>query len=496
MATSNQKRPGLLKSLMPVLFIIVSLIITVIIFKGEATSGPAQFVLIMSGTVAAVFAHTHGVSWIELEKSILESMSDVMQAVLILLLIGSLIGVWILSGIVPAIIVWGLKILNPHVFLVASCIIAAMVSLATGSSWSTAGTIGVALIGIGQAMNINMGMTAGAIISGAYFGDKLSPFSETTNLASSMVGTELFTHIRHMLYTTIPAIVITLIIFTVIGLTQDVGNFSPERISIITDALNSKFDTSLYMLIPPILTFSIIIKRIPAIPAIITGIILGIVFAIIFQGPLITEIAGDADLSYGMASIKAIIKTASTGFNSSTGNSLVDELINKGGMSSMLNTVWLILSAMFFSGVMEGSGMIHRIADAILSRAKSTGSLIFSTIITNIFTNAVAADQYLSIVMTGRMYKDAYAQKGLHSKNLSRVLEDAGTLSSPLVPWNTCGSFMSSALGVSTFTYLPFAFLNLLTPIISAIYGFTGITIEKIKEDEDSYSENSSSEKE
>lgn len=434
--------------------------------------------LILAGTFAALFAITHGHTWEELEKSILSTMADVMQPVLILLLIGALIGIWILSGIVPSIIVWGLQIMSPSLFLFAASLISAIVSVATGSSWSTAGTIGVALIGIGQAMDVHLGMTAGAIISGAYFGDKLSPFSETTNLASSMAGTELFTHIRHMLYTTTPAMVISLGLYLLIGFTQDYSNFNPERIAVITNAINSTFDTSWYMLIPPAITITIMTRKYPAIPSILTGIFLGMLFAVLYQPDIIRGSCNDGGGNYFMAAVESGLQTAATGYSSNTGIKEVDALLSKGGMSGMLNTIWLILSAMFFTGVMDASGMLQRIAGAILQSVRGTGNLIAATLGTNILTNIVAAEQYLSIVITGRMYRDAYAAKGLHSKNLSRALEDAGTLTSPLVPWNTCGSFMASTLGVATFAYLPFAFLNLITPFISLIYGYTGYTIE------------------
>ena len=472
--------PGILISLFPVLFLVFSLIIAVTIFRDDTTGGPAQSVLILSGVFASVIYLFYGGSWKDLEVQVIRTMGDVMQPVLILLLIGALIGVWILSGIVPSIIVWGLKILSPSIFLFASCIISAIVSLATGSSWSTAGTIGVALIGIGQATGINMGMTAGAIISGAYFGDKLSPFSETTNLASSMTGTGLFVHIRHMLYTTIPAMTVALVLFLILGLTRAGTGYDPARIQLITGAINSQFDTSLYMLLPPVLTIIILMRRVPAIPAIIAGILMGVIFAVIFQPARIIQMAQDPSLSYTVASIKTGLKTASSGFVSSSGIREVDSLLNKGGMSSMLNTIWIILSAMFFAGVMEGSGMLRTIAEGILRSVRGTGNLVAATVATTVLTNVLAADQYLSIVITGRMYREPFARRGLHSKNLSRILEDAGTLTSPLVPWNTCGSFMASTLGVSTFMYLPFAFLNLLTPFISILYGYTGFTIEKI----------------
>jgi len=464
---------------MPVLFLVVALITTVVLFGDEATGGPVQASLILAAAFAAVFALTHGHSWKELEDHVIETLGDVMKPVLILLFIGALIGIWILSGIVPAIIVWGLKLLSPSIFLFTACVIAAIVSLATGSSWSTAGTIGVALIGIGQAMGIDLGMTAGAIISGAYFGDKLSPFSETTNLASSMAGSDLFEHIKHMLYTTTPALVITLILFLIIGFFGDYGAYDAGRIEIITGAIKARFNTDIYMLIPPVLTIGIMVKRVPAIPAILFGIIIGVIFALIFQSGIMAEGSHSQQLSPALIKLKTCLQTAASGFKSSTSIKEVDNLLNKGGMAAMLNTIWLIISAMFFAGIMDGSGMMGSIAEGILKGVRGTGNLIAATLGTALLTNILASEQYLSIVITGRMYREAYQQQNLKNKNLSRALEDGGTITSPLVPWNTCGAFMASTLGVPTFSYLPYAFLNILTPLVSLVYGYTGFTIEK-----------------
>lgn len=476
----TMKNPGLLLSLLPVGFLVIALTTTVIIFGTEAIQGPAQVVLTMSGFFAAMIAMLRGSSWHELEGSVKKAVSDVTQAIIILLLIGSLIGVWILAGVVPTIIVWGLKILRPSLFLFAACVISGIVSLATGSSWSTAGTIGVALIGIGQAAGIDMGMTAGAIVSGAYFGDKMSPFSETTNLAPSMAGSALFEHIRHMVYTTAPGVAIALFLYLILGLGYTGPGNDVSHIARITSVINGNFNTSLLLLIPPVITIGIMVKKVPAIPAIMIGILLGLLFALLFQRQHIPGTA-DPTLSATMANaVKIALNTAATGYKAATGSREVDNLLTKGGMSAMLPTIWLILSAMFFAGIMEGSGMLHSIALAILKRVKSTGNLIAATLGTCLVTNILASDQYLSIVITGRMYKEVYESRNLHPKNLSRALEDSGTLTSPLVPWNTCGSFMASSLGVATFAYLPFAFLNIITPFISLLYGYTGFTIARL----------------
>lgn len=486
MTKSNRSsNPSLLVSLLPVSILIILLIGSVIIFKDNATSGASQVALMLGGFFAAVIAFLHGSHWDDMEKQILHSIGIVAQAILILILVGSLIGTWILAGVVPSLIVWGLEILSPKIFLFAASIISAIISLATGSSWSTVGTMGLALIGIGNTLGIHPGLSAGAIISGAYFGDKMSPFSETTNLASSMVKTDLFVHIKHMTYTTIPGMIIALTLYLIIGFTQDIQSYDPTKINNVISIIKQNFNISFWMLVPILILFGLIIKKMSAIPALIIGSITGGIFAIIFQPEAIATFSkGTPDASYFFTSIKAVFQASANGYISHTGIEEVDSLLTRGGMASMLNTVWIILMAMFFSGVMEGSRMLQTIATAILKIARKTGSLIASTIATALFMNILAADQYLSIVITGRMYDEAYAKRNLRPKNLSRVLEDSGTLTSPLIPWNTCGAFMSSTLGVPTLEYLPYTFLNLINPIISVIYGYTGFTIEYFKKDE------------
>ncbi len=477
----KSREPGLIESLFPVALLVVSLVGIVSVFGDASTGGPSQVALILCGFVAALVAHSQGTAWVTLEASVLRSVGFVTQAILILLIVGALIGTWILAGVVPTLIVWGLKLLSPSVFLAATCLICSLVSLATGSSWSTAGTLGLALIGIGGTMGVSPAMTAGAVVSGAYFGDKMSPFSETTNMASSMVGVPLFTHIRHMTYTTAPGFTLSMLLYLGIGYFDSGEGFDPARIDAVTNAIEANFATGLHLLLPVIILFALVAFQVPAIPALLTGTILGMVFAAIFQPDLVRAFAGAGESPYALAVLKASLKSAATGFESKTGLATVDDLLSRGGMFDMLTTVWLILAAMFFSGIMEGSGMLQKIAGAILSVARGTGNLIAATLGTAVFMNITASEQYLSIVLTGRMYEDAYARQGLHPKNLSRALEDAGTLTSPLVPWNTCGAFMASTLGVATFAYAPFAFLNYINPLISAFYGYAGITIAPIE---------------
>ena len=481
------RRGGFWLAFAPVLCLIALLISSVTLFGDDATGGPSQVALMLAGFIAAGFALLSGARWSELEHQVLRSTGYVTQAILILLLVGGLIGTWILGGIVPTLIVWGLRMLSPEVFLAAATIISALVSLATGSSWSTAGTLGLALIGIGDTMQIDRAMSAGAVISGAYFGDKMSPFSETTNLASSMVGVDLFAHIRHMLYTTVPGISITVLIFLGIGFFGDATTgYNPERIDSVIAGINGVFDTSPVMLLPPVILFILVARRMPAIPALMAGLLLGVIFAVIFQPTAVSAFVTPVDapasspVSFSEESLRAAGLAAATGYVARTGVADVDALLTRGGMSSMLTTIWLILSAMFFSGIMEGSGFLQRIAAGVLRFARGAGHLVAASLGTAVFLNFTASDQYLSIVVTGRMYKDAFAREGLAHENLSRTLEDSGTLTSPLVPWNTCGAFMSSTLGVPTIEYLPFAFLNWIVPLISLAYGYTGYSITRV----------------
>ena len=447
----NTRKPTLAEALIPITFLIVLLSINVTVFGDEALDGSNQIVLILSGAVAGVMAIRIGVSWKTLQKGILHSINSAMSSMLILLLIGSLAGAWMISGIVPAMIYYGLKILNPTILLFASCVVCALVSMATGSSWTTIATVGLALIGIGKALGMSEGIIAGAIISGAYFGDKMSPLSDTTNLAPAMAGTDLFTHIRYMALTTVPSLVITLIIFLGIGFSYGSGNEIHDIEPILT-ALSSSFNINLWVFIVPMIVIVLIVKKVPAIPALLAGSLLGILCAVIFQPHIFHEISGITDnpwKSTYIASMKALYTNVSV----VTGNMVVDDLLSTGGMAGMLGTIWLILSAMIFGGIMDASGMLKRITQVIISIVNSTGSLIASTAASCVFFNITASDQYLAIVVPGKMFEKIYKERGLAPENLSRTLEDSGTVTSVLIPWNTCGAAQSNVLGVATFTY-------------------------------------------
>ena len=406
-------------------------------------------------------------SWSDLEESILDTIMKGMQAILILLVVGMLIGTWILSGIVPSMIYYGLDILSPSIFLVATTIICSIVSISTGSSWTTVGTIGIALIGIGQTLGMPLQIIAGAIISGAYFGDKMSPLSDTTNLAPAMAGTNLFDHIKHMLYSTVPAFLISLVLYGIIGFKYSGQSIDSTQINIMKDTLLSSFNTlSPILLIAPALVILMVVLKVPALPGLLIGTLLGGFMAIIFQG----------------SSVGNVINVMHYGYISETGVSLVDDLLSRGGLDSMLWTVSLILCALSLGGMLEKTGILDAIATAVLKIAKGTFGVVFATISTCIFTNIVIGDQYLAIVVPGTMYKDEFRKRNLAPQNLSRALEDSATVTSPLIPWNTCGAYMMATLGVSPILYLPFAFFNILTPIISLTLAATGISMTKLNE--------------
>lgn len=447
------------KAMIPVIFLVTALLSTLFYFGGD------PHIPILAGTVvASIVAITAGYKWHEIESGIVKTLSGAMQAILIIGIIGMIIGTWILSGTVPTMIYYGLQIISPKIFLVAVCLISSIVALATGSSWTTAGTVGIAFIGMGQGLGIPLPMVAGAVISGAYFGDKMSPLSDTTNLAPAMAGTTLFEHIRHMLYTTIPSYIISLILYGILGMKYGGNELNTENINVILDGLSAQFAISPLLLIPPIVVITMVVFKIPAIPGLIGGTVLGGLFAAIFQKSNIGE----------------IIEATHYGYFSETGVESIDTLLSRGGLDSMMWTLSLVLIAMCFAGVLEGSGMLNAIAKKILIVANNTGNLVLATILTCAGTVFITGEQYLAIVIGGGMYKDVYEEKGLHPKNLSRVLEDSGTLLSPLVPWSSCAAFMYTAMGVPTLAYIPFAFLCLINPVVSLFYGYTGITMEKL----------------
>ncbi|MEQ1586653.1 MAG: Na+/H+ antiporter NhaC [Cyclobacteriaceae bacterium] len=471
------KRPTLVHAFIPIATLIVFLSINVIVFGSGATDGPNQIALLLAASVAGVISWRLGHSWEAIEASIVKSISSAMGAMLILLVIGSLSGTWLLSGIVPAMIYYGLKILNPTIFLFAACVVCCIVSLATGSSWSTIATVGIALLGIGKTLGIHEGVIAGAIISGAYFGDKMSPLSDTTNLAPAMAGTDLFTHIRYMVLTTTPTLIITLLIFFVWGFTVDTSG-STDTNEVLT-AIDQAFNLSPLLFIVPALVLFMIVRKVPAIPALLVGSILGGVFAIIFQPQIIDQISGISNDPV-RSSFIAVMNAFAVSINIQTNNVMISDLLSSGGMAGMLNTIWLILGAMIFGGVMESCGLLMRIVEEIIKFAHSTGSLVASTAVTSIFFNLTAGDQYMAIAIPGRMFAETYRKKGYKPELLSRTLEDAGTVTSVLVPWNTCGATQAKVLGISTWAYAPYCFFCIISPLMTVLQAYLNYKIRRL----------------
>ena len=464
---SEPRQPSLLVSLIPAVSLVALLFVSIAVLDSTG-----HVPLIAAAAVASLVAGSWlGVPWKTIEHGMVQSISAALPAILILMAVGLLIGIWIASGVVPLLIYYGLKILSPEYFLAASCLTCALISLATGSSWSTAATAGLALVGVAKALGIPDGMAAGAVISGAYFGDKMSPLSDTTNLAAATAGADLFEHIRHMLWTTVPSLAVSLALFLYLGGSSSAaGVESSVGFREILETLQANFRLTPWLLAAPLAVLVLIARKTRPLPALIAGTTVGAVLLLVFQE---NDGAGQ------------ILSVLYAGHLSATGVPAVDELLSRGGLTSMMDTIALILCAFAFAGVMESSGMLARLTHGILALARSTGALIGSTLLGGVAMNILASDQYLAVVVPGRMFREAYRERGLEPKNLSRALEDSSTLTSPLVPWNTCGAYMSSVLGVSVGAYLPFAFLNLITPFVSLFYGLTGFTIARLKKQAD-----------
>lgn len=411
-------------------------------------------------------------------EAVSNNLKSTSGSLLILLMVGALSGSWLISGIIPSMIFYGIKILNPTVFLAASVVICALISVATGSSWTTSATVGIALIGVGNAMGVPVGMTAGAIISGAYFGDKMSPLSDTTNLAPVMAGGELFSHIRYMTYTTIPSIVITLIVFIFLSLGLEV-NGAVETES-LNAAIQERFFISPILFIVPVLVVLMIVKKTPPLIALLAGTLLGGVVALIFQPSLVASITGSHSLNFENG-YKGMLTAFTTDVSVSTSNEALNDLFNSGGMAGMLGTIWLIICAMVFGGVMEAIGALNRITQSLLSLAESTFGLFASTVASCLAINLTASDQYLAIVVPGKMFSKAYKDRGLAPENLSRTLEDSGTVTSALIPWNTCGAYHSSVLGVPVFEYFIFAVFNYVSPFVTLTFAALNIKIKQLR---------------
>ena len=478
--TRAKKDVHFLVAMIPIVILVVLLYLNVSLFSDDATYGSNQIALLLAALAASVIGLFRGFTWHNLQDGVVKSISSALPAILILLLIGALAGTWMMSGVVPTMIYYGLKVLNPTIFLVAACIVSAIVAVATGSSWSTIATVGVALLGIGNALGLHPGMIAGSIISGAYFGDKMSPLSDTTNLAPAMAGTDLFTHIRYMAYTTVPSIIITLVIFLILGFSVDTGTAS-VGVDEMLKALESRYYISPVLMIVPLAVIFMIIKKVDAVPALFIGSLLGVVAAIVFQPEVVKEISG-VSTDYVKASYVAAMQAMALDTAVTTDVTEVNDLLGTRGMFGMMNTIWLIVCAMTFGGIMEACGLLQKITRTVVQFARSTGSLIATTAGTCVFFNATASDQYLAIVVPGRMFADTYEDRGLAPENLSRTLEDSGTVTSVLFPWNTCGAAQSSVLHVATGEYWFYCFFNIISPLMTMAFGFFNVKIRKLKE--------------
>jgi len=451
----------------------------VTVFGDDALSGSNQFILLLGAAVAGLVGIKNRVSYGQMLQKVGENLQSVTGPILILLLVGALAGTWLLSGIIPAMIDYGLQIANPRFFLPACILISALVSLATGSSWSTSATIGIALIGIGKALSLPLGMVAGAVISGGYFGDKLSPLSDTTNLAPAMAGGELFTHVRYMLFTTLPSIGITLLIF--IFLSWGFSSNGDVDTSALSVSIREKFNISPWLFLVPLTVILMIVKKTPPLLALFVGTLLGALFALIFQSQLLLELAGSEVLDFRTL-YKTILNAITVDTQIETNDLLLNELFSSGGMQGMLGTVWLIICAMVFGGVMDAIGALQAISNAFLKWAQTNFQLIASTAASSLTVNLTASDQYLAIVVPGKMFAQAYRDRKLAPENLSRTLEDTGTVTSVLVPWNTCGAYQSGVLGVGVEAYFVYAIFNWISPLMTLIYAYFDIKIKKIKD--------------
>ena len=476
----SQKTPSisLSQALLPVLILVLLLAFNVYVYGDDALSGSNQFILLIGAAVAAMVGFKIKVSYTDMLEAIGSNLKSTTGAILILLFVGALAGTWLLSGIIPAMIYYGLQILHPSIFLPACIVICAIISVATGSSWTTSATVGIALIGIGRALEIPVGMVAGAVISGAYFGDKLSPLSDTTNLAPAMAGTDLFTHIRYMTLTTVPSIIITLIVFLILGFFQQTNGTADTQL--LLESIDKRFTINLGLFIVPLLVIGMIIRKAPPLVALMIGTLLGGVFALLYQPHLVVETAGAAKLT-AISAYRGVMNAITVDNAIVTSNELLNDLFTSGGMQGMLGTIWLIVCAMVFGGVMDAIGGLQKLSQALLAKAESTFQLFAGTAASCVTINLTASDQYLSIVLPGKMFDQAYRDRDLAPENLSRTLEDAGTVTSVLIPWNTCGAYQSGVLGVGVGEYFAFAIFNWLSPIMTLIYAYFGIKIKQLK---------------
>lgn len=482
MNNEKQQMPSAWISAIPLVLLVALLSVTIYVFGNDALSGPSQIALVTSTAVAAALAIAFcGVKWSAIETAIENQIRGAAVSIAILLIIGMLSAAWMISGVVPTLICYGIQILTPSIFLVSACVISALASLMTGSSWTTIATIGVALLGIGKALGFDDGWIAGAIISGAYFGDKISPLSDTTVLASSASGTPLFTHIRYMMITTGHSILITLMIFLVACFFMDTSTESDT--SLYVTSLEKTFHITPWLLIVPIVTGFLIYKKVPSLIVLFASSLLALIMAIIFQPDLLMQIGGASDGEItAIGLFEGSVRTLCSSTSIETGTPLLNDLVSTGGMAGMLDTIWLILTAMIFGGTMTASGMLFSFFRTVFSQlVKTRVGLVIATVTNGIVTNVMTGDQYISIILTANMFKDEYEKQGYESRLLSRSTEDSATVVSVLIPWNTCGMTQSTVLGVSTLAYLPYCFFCIISPLMSILHAALGYKIHQSK---------------
>lgn len=476
---SKNKELSIFEALIPVVALILMLFYNVFfVFGDNALNGSNQFILLLGAAVAAIVGFFKKTSYSQMLNEVSENLKSTTGALLILLMVGALSGTWLVSGIIPTMIYYGLQLLNPTFFLVATVIICAIISIATGSSWTTSATVGIALIGIGETLGISLGMTAGAVLSGAYFGDKMSPLSDTTNLAPAMAGAELFTHIKYMAITTVPTFIITLLLFFIIGLNIEVSG-TPNVFDKL-EAINNAFNISPWLMLVPLAVVVLIVKKTPPLVALLAGTLLAALTSVLAQPQILMSIAETDSYNFETA-YKGVMQSITVETAVETTSADLNDLFSSGGMQGMLDTIWLIICAMVFGGVMDAIGALSRISKALLSLATSTFGLFASTVASCLALNVTASDQYLALVIPGKMFKKAFKDKGLAPENLSRTLEDSGTVTSVLVPWNTCGAFQSSVLGVSVADYFLYAFFNWISPFLTLLIARLSFKIKQLK---------------
>ena len=476
---SEFKELSIYGAIIPVLALVLMLFYNVFfVFGDDALKGSNQFILILGAAVAAIIGFINKTSYKKMLEEVSENLKSTSGALLILLMVGALSGTWLVSGIIPTMIYYGLQLLNPTFFLVTSVLICAIISIATGSSWTTSATVGIALIGIGETLGISLGMTAGAVLSGAYFGDKMSPLSDTTNLAPAMAGAQLFEHIKYMTITTVPTFIITLFLFSIIGFNAEI-NGNPD-ISNKLEAINQAFNISPSLLLIPMMVVILIVKKTPPLVALLTGTLLAALASILAQPHILMSISESEIFNFETA-YKGVMQSITVDTNIETSSADLNDLFSSGGMKGMMDTIWLIICAMVFGGVMDAIGALSKISKTLLTLASSTFGLFASTVASCLALNVTASDQYLALVVPGKMFKRAYEDKGLAPENLSRTLEDSGTVTSVLVPWNTCGAYQSSVLGVHVTDYFIYAFFNWISPFMTLLVAGFSLKIKQLK---------------